>query len=135
MSTLAILITDLASGKVKVVDLSQPLDPDTPVIALPDMFAPSPPLSVTEISRYNDAGPAWYWNTITLGEHTGTHFDAPVHWVSGKDLEGNATDTIPPNKLVAPANVIDVSQEVAEDEGFLLTPEHIEKWEAEHGKD
>ena len=59
------------------------------------MFAPSPGLSVTEISRYNDAGPAWYWNTITLGEHTGTHFDAPVHWVSGKDLEGNATDTIP----------------------------------------
>ena len=134
MSSLSTLITDLASGKVKVVDLSQPLDPDTPVIALPDMFAPSPGLSVTEISRYNDAGPAWYWNTITLGEHTGTHFDAPVHWVSGKDLEGNATDTIPPNKLVAPANVIDVSQEVAEDEGFLLTPEHIERWEEENGK-
>ena len=98
------------------------------------MFAPSPPLSVTEISRYNDAGPAWYWNTLTLGEHTGTHFDAPVHWASGKDLADNTTDTIPPNKLVAPANVIDVSQEVAEDEGFLLTPEHIEKWEEEHGK-
>ena len=135
MSSLSTLITDLASGKVKVVDLSQSLDPDTPVIALPDMFAPSPGLSVTEISRYNDAGPAWYWNTITLGEHTGTHFDAPVHWVSGKDLEGNATDTIPPDKLVAPANVIDVSREVAEDEGFLLTPEHIEKWEEEHGQD
>ncbi len=128
------LITDLASGKVKVVDLSQSLNPDTPVIALPDTFASSPPLSVTEISRYNDAGPAWYWNTLTLGEHTGTHFDAPVHWVSGKDLEGNATDTIPPNKLVAPANVINVSREVAEDEGFLLTPEHIERWEEEHGK-
>ena len=133
MSSLSTLISDLATGKVKVIDLSQPLDSNTPVIALPDMFAPSPPLSVTEISRYNDAGPAWYWNTITLGEHTGTHFDAPVHWASGKDLADNTTDTIPPNKLVAPANVIDVSREVSEDEGFLLTLEHIETWEEEHG--
>lgn len=133
MSSLTNLIRDLASGRVKVVDLTQPLAPDTPVIALPDMFAPSPPLSVTEISRYDDSGPAWYWNTLTLGEHTGTHFDAPVHWVSGKDLSEHTTDTIPPSKLVAPANVIDVSQEVAEDEGFLLTSEHIERWEAEHG--
>ena len=133
MSTLATLITDLASGKVRVVDLTQPLEPDTPVIALPEMFAPSPALSVTEISRYDDAGPGWYWNTLTLGEHTGTHFDAPVHWVTGKDLSQHTTDTIPPSKLVAPANVIDVSREVAADEGFLLTPEHIEQWEDEHG--
>ena len=133
MSTLANLITDLASGKVRVVDLTQPLEPDTPVIALPDMFAPSPGLSVTEISRYDDAGPGWYWNTLTLGEHTGTHFDAPVHWVTGKDLSQHTTDTIPPDKLVAPANVIDVSKEVAADEGFLLTPEHIDKWEEDHG--
>ena len=133
MSTLANLITDLASGKIKVVDLTQPLEPDTPVIALPEMFAPSPGLSITEISRYDDAGPGWYWNTLTLGEHTGTHFDAPVHWISGKDFENNTTDTIPASKLVAPANVIDVSKEVAADEGFLLTPEHIDKWEEAHG--
>ena len=31
------------------------------------------------------AGPAWYWNNIACGEHTGTHFDAPIHWVTGKD--------------------------------------------------
>ena len=134
MSSLANLIQDLATGKVEVIDLSQPLGPDTPVIALPDMFAPSPGLTVEEISRYDDAGPAWYWNTLTLGEHTGTHFDAPVHWVTGKDLSDNTTDTIPPDKLVAPANVIDMSKEVTEDEGALLTPEHISAWEQEHGE-
>ncbi|CAN5846150.1 cyclase family protein [soil metagenome] len=133
MSTLANLITDLATGKIKVVDLTQPLEPDTPVIALPEMFAPSPGLTMTEISRYDDAGPGWYWNTLTLGEHTGTHFDAPVHWVTGKDLAQHTTDTIPPDKLVAPANVIDMSKEVAVDENFLLTPEHIDKWEEAHG--
>ena len=26
----------------------------------------------------------WYWNTIACGEHTGTHFDAPVHWITGR---------------------------------------------------
>lgn len=94
MSSLISLISDLASGKVRVVDLTQPLGPDTPVIALPDIFAQSPGLSLTQISHYDSAGPAWYWNTLTLGEHTGTHFDAPVHWVTGQALPHNTTDTL-----------------------------------------
>jgi kynurenine formamidase len=133
MSSLANLIRDLATGSVRVVDLTQPLGADTPVIALPEMFAQSPGLSVEQISRYDDAGPFWYWNTITLGEHTGTHFDAPVHWATGKDLPNNTTDTIPVSQFVAPANVIDMSEAVAEDAGSLLTPELIEAWEAQHG--
>ena len=46
------------------------------------------------MSRYDERGPAWYWNNISFGEHTGTHFDAPIHWISGKDLPNNAIDTI-----------------------------------------
>ncbi len=131
---LASLAADLAAGRVKVVDLTQPLSPETPVIALPPEFGASPGLSVERISRYDEKGPGWYWNIIRLGEHTGTHFDAPIHWATGMDYADGATDTIPPQKLVAPANVIDVSAEVAENEDFLMTPERIEAWEAEHGK-
>lgn len=134
MSSLESLITDLATGAVRVVDLTQPLGPETPVIGLPDIFAPSPGLTMERISRYDDAGPAWYWNTLHLGEHTGTHFDAPVHWVSGKELPENRTDTIPVQRFVGPGCVIDVSTEVAEDHDFLLTPEHIGAWEARHGE-
>ncbi len=134
MSSIAQLISDLASGTVRVVDLTQPLGPDTPVIGLPDMFAPSPGLTVEQISRYDDAGPGWYWNTLHLGEHTGTHFDAPVHWVTGKDLSDNRCDTIPAGRFVGPGCVIDVSEQVAEDHDFLLMPEHVEAWEAEHGR-
>lgn len=133
MSSLARLITDLASGAVRVVDLTQPLSPETPVIGLPEMFAQSPGLTVEEISRYDDAGPAWYWNTIRLGEHTGTHFDAPVHWITGKDLPDNRCDTIPAERFVGPGCVIDVSAEVAKNPDFLLTPERIETWESDHG--
>jgi len=128
------LVEALADGRVRVVDLTQPLGPETPVIELPPQLAPSPGLSMDEISRYDDRGPAWYWNVLHLGEHTGTHFDAPVHWVTGKDLPDNTTDTIPVERFVGPACVLDVTAEVEADPDFLLTPERIEAWEAEHGR-
>jgi kynurenine formamidase len=86
------------------------------------------------ISRFDDKGPAWYWNTISMGEHTGTHFDAPIHWITGKDLPNNATDTIPAAKFLGPACVIDVTAEVMQNEDFLLLPEHVENWERRHGR-
>ncbi len=131
---LLLLAEALSNGRVQVIDLTQPLAPDTPVIDLPPIFAPSPPLTMEVISHYDDKGPAWYWNTLHLGEHTGTHFDAPVHWVTGKDLPDNTTDTIPVGRLVGPACVLDVSQDVAENEDFLLTIERVAAWEAEHGR-
>jgi kynurenine formamidase len=98
------------------------------------MFAPSPGVSVDVISKYDDGGPAWYWNTIRMGEHTGTHFDAPVHWISGRDLPNNATDTIPAKQFVGPACVIDITTEVAANEDYLLDVASLERWEAQHGR-
>jgi kynurenine formamidase len=128
------LIEALKQGSVRVIDLTQPLGPTTPVIGLPPVFASSPGVTLTEISRYDDRGPAWYWNAITMGEHTGTHFDAPVHWMTGKDLPDSACDTIPVQRCIGPAAVIDVTREVASNPDFLLTPERIEAWEGEHGR-
>lgn len=134
MSLLRQLASALADGSVRVVDLTQPLGPDTPVIGLPEMFGQSPGLTIDLISRYDDAGPAWYWNTLTLGEHTGTHFDAPVHWITGRDHPDNTTETIALSRVVAPACVLDCSSESAADPDFLLTPSWIEGWEARHGR-
>jgi kynurenine formamidase len=69
-----------------------------------------------------------------MGEHTGTHFDAPVHWISGRDLANNACDTIPARSFVGPACVIDVTADVAQNEDFLLMPEHVTVWEEKHGR-
>jgi kynurenine formamidase len=134
MTFLNQLVAELAAGRLTVVDLTQPLGPTTPVIGLPPMFASSPGVTMEVISRFDDKGPAWYWNTISMGEHTGTHFDAPIHWISGKDLPNNATDTIPVAKFVGPACVIDVTAEVQKDEDFLLQPEHVTAWESKHGR-
>jgi kynurenine formamidase len=132
-SVLQLLLDELNSGHIKVVDLTSPLEPATPVIDLPPIFAPSPGVTLTEISHYDSRGPAWYWNVINMGEHTGTHFDAPIHWVTGKDLPNNATDTIMSSKFIGPACVIDVSSDVQQSPDFLLTTERVEQWESEHG--
>jgi kynurenine formamidase len=134
MTLLSQLVDALSSGAVRVVDLTSPLGPDTPVIGLPPQFGQSPGLTIETISRFDEKGPAWYWNTLTLGEHTGTHFDAPVHWITGKDLPDNCCDTIPARRFVGPACVIDVTSEVAKNEDFLLLPEHVEAWEQAHGR-
>jgi kynurenine formamidase len=134
MTLLEQVIDALDRGRLQVVDLTQPLGPDTPVIGLPAVFAASPGVSIDVISRYDERGPAWYWNTLRFGEHTGTHFDAPVHWISGKDLPDNACDTISPRRFIGPACVIDVTSDVAADPDFLLTTDRVRQWEAEHGR-
>ncbi len=125
------LATALASGSVRVVDLTMPLGPETPVLPLP--FPNSPELQMSEISHYDERGPAWYWNSFTTGEHTGTHFDAPVHWITGKDLPDNRVDTLPAARFVGPACVVDVTREVAADPDFCLAPEDVTRWEAAYG--
>ena len=134
MSLLTQLVDAFDSGAIRIVDLTQPLGPDTPVIGLPPQFGSSPGVTMDVISRFDEKGPAWYWNVIHMGEHTGTHFDAPVHWITGKDLKQNSTDTIPARRFVGPACVIDVSADVAKDEDFLLMPDRVEQWEREHGR-
>ena len=124
----------IADGTIQVIDLTQTLSEDTPVLVLPPEFGQCAAFSREEVSRYDDRGVAWYWSNFTVNEHTGTHFDAPIHWVSGKDLANNSVDTIPARDLIAPAVVLDFSSEAADDPDFLLDVSHIEAWEARHGR-
>jgi kynurenine formamidase len=127
-------IEELNAGRLRVIDLTQPLSSDTPLLVLPAPWTNTPGFKMWELSRYDDRGPAWYWNAFETGEHTGTHLDAPIHWISGKDLPDNSVDRLPPSTFVGPACVIDVSEACAQDADFLLTPSDIERWEEAHGK-
>lgn len=131
MSVLTDLTTALRSGAVEVVDLTAPLSEATPVLELPAQFGQTARFELDEISRYDDRGPAWYWNNFRTGEHTGTHFDAPNHWVTGKDNDDIAS--VPASRLVAPVAVLDFSAEASADPDFLVEVEHIRRWEGEHG--
>lgn len=131
MGVLAQLVSGIKDGTVEVVDLTAPLSDATPIIALPPPFANTPGFALEEISRYDDRGPAWYWNAIHTGEHVGTHFDAPVHWVTGQ--QSLDVSQVPARQLIAPAVVIDKSAECAADPDFLLEIEHVRAWEEQHG--
>src|ERR1700742_3831514 len=131
MSVLADLLTALRSDQLEIVDLTAPLSDTTPVLKLPPPFANTITFQLEEISRYDERGPMWYWNNIHTGEHTGTHVDAPNHWVSGKDSYDVAS--IPLRNLVAPAVVLDNTAKVAADPDYLLEVADIQAWGAEHG--
>lgn len=133
MNVLTSLVNELATGSVQVVDLTHTLSPDFPVMILPPEFGQCARFRVEEVSRYDERGPAWYWRNFSCGEHTGTHFDAPVHWISGKDQPNATVDSIPVDGFVRAACVIDCSAHCAENEDFLLTTDHIQEWEAVHG--
>ncbi|MFA5596033.1 MAG: cyclase family protein [Pusillimonas sp.] len=124
----------LAAGNFKVVDLTHTLSPDFPPLQLPPQFGQVASFKMETISQYDEKGPAWYWNNFTCGEHTGTHFDAPAHWISGKDFPQNTVDTIDPKNFIAPAVVVDATAEVAANEDWVLTVEFLQQWEEKNGR-
>ena len=89
------------------------------------------PATLETVANFDDAGPMWSWNNLHTGEHTGTHLDAPIHWITGRD--GASVDDIPPSRLIGPAVVLDLSEQVADDPDFLLEPEHLDSWETVQG--
>jgi kynurenine formamidase len=131
MPVLSALAEAIRGATVDVIDLTAPLSSSTPVLKLPEPFGNTVSFALHEISRYDERGPAWYWNDITTGEHTGTHFDAPVHWVTGRD--GQDVSQVPLPRLIAPAAVLDFTARAAADPDFLLEVDHIKEWETQHG--
>jgi kynurenine formamidase len=131
MSLLSDLAKAVAAGSIEIVDLTAPLHDQTPILQLPEPFGNTWRFQFEEISRYDDRGPAWYWNNFRSGEHTGTHFDAPIHWVTGRDSDD--VSQVPAQRLIAPAVVIDRAAQAAADPNFLLSVEDIKQWEADNG--
>ena len=125
------LLSALASGDVKVVDLTQLLNEATPTVELPQGWTQIPGFTRRELSNYDDRGPVSYKNAFDVGEHVGTHFDAPVHWITGRG--GDDVATIAPERLVGPAVVIDKTSEVERDSDYALTLDDIREFENEHG--
>lgn len=69
---------------------------------------------------------------VTTGAHTGTHLDAPGHFIEG----GRTVDQLEASEFVWPAYVIDVQDRMATetDDGFQLTQADIEAYEADNGR-
>ena len=131
MSPVQSMLSSLAIGTVEVVDLTAPLSAQTPTLVLPEPFANLIDFHLDEVSAYNEPGPFWKHHNIHTGEHIGTHIDAPIHWVSGR--EGKDVSQLDPARLVGPAVVLDFSEQSAADPDFLIDVEHLVTWQEEHG--
>ncbi|WP_217184371.1 cyclase family protein [Streptomyces sp. AC495_CC817] len=131
MTALTDLAAALATGRVRVIDLTNPLSAQTPTLRLPEPFANLIDFSLETVSEYDAPGPFWKHANIHTGEHIGTHLDAPVHWITGR--EGHDVSSIPPARLLGPAVVIDITAQVADDPDFLLDIAHIEEWQEANG--
>ncbi|HEY3059979.1 MAG TPA: cyclase family protein [Chloroflexota bacterium] len=130
-SVLHELTSAIGRGSVEVVDLTAPLSERTPILQLPPPFANTQGFALHEISNFDERGPAWYWNNISAGEHVGTHFDAPRHWITAR--AGLDVSQVPPQQLIGPVAVIDKSAEVAANPDFLLQISHVQEWQQQHG--
>lgn len=125
------LLAALEGGSVKVIDLTTPLSSEIPTLELPEPFANLIDFSLDYQSQYDAPGPFWKHANIHTGEHIGTHVDAPVHWVTGKD--GHDVAELPPQRLVGPAVVLDFVAETENNPDLLIDVEHITAWERQHG--
>ncbi|HUF28428.1 MAG TPA: cyclase family protein [Gemmatimonadaceae bacterium] len=76
-----------------------------------------------------DAGYFYSAGAFSAPEHGGTHLDAPIHFAEGRQT----ADQIPLDRLVAPAVVIDVSEQASRDRDYRLTRDDVLDFERRHG--
>jgi kynurenine formamidase len=108
-----------------LVDLTHPFDEQT-------VYWPTAPSRfVLDTLSFGMTEGGWFYsaNAFSSPEHGGTHLDAPVHFAQGRD----AADEVPLERLVAPAVVIDVTDQAAANPSYRLSAADVTAFEAEHG--
>ena len=131
MSPVHEVLASLATGAVEIHDLTAPLSANTPTLVLPEPFSNLIDFQLEEVSAYNDPGPYWKHHNIHTGEHIGTHIDAPIHWISGR--EGKDVSQLDPARLVGPAVVLDFTAQATANPDFLIDIADLVSWQEAHG--
>jgi kynurenine formamidase len=91
----------LETTTMQIIDLSHSLDATTPVYPGDPVFCCTPLLTLEHDGCAVSA--------LALGSHTGTHIDAPAHFVAG----GKCVDELDLSALVGPAVVVDLTAKTA----------------------
>jgi len=112
----------LEKGFRDVVDLTHTFSPRLPV------FPAFKPVQIrAKFSREKDG---FFANEITFDEHTGTHMDAPVHFVANTPT----ADRLPAERFVAPLAVVTIEARAAKDADAMVTVDDLLAWEKAHGR-
>ena len=112
----------LAKGFRDVHDLTHVFSPRTPV------FPAFKPIQIRP--KFSIAKDGFFANEVTFDEHTGTHLDAPVHFVAN----AVTADKLPADKFFAPLAVMSIAGRAAKDADALLSVDDVLAWEKQHGR-
>jgi len=112
----------LPKGFRDVIDLTHVLSPLLPV------YPGYRPIQVRPRSTIAREGYAN--NEVTFDEHTGTHVDAPVHFVSG----AVSADRVPVDRLLAPLVVVTIAERAAKNADTLVSADDLLQWEKRYGR-
>jgi kynurenine formamidase len=118
------MVEGIAAGKTEVVDLGHALNSRNPYWPGPGYEPFKFEIFATIEKDHVLSG------KMAFDEHTGTHLDAPNHFVTGQV----SVDKIPPQQLFSSAVVIDVRQQVDSNPDYQLTPAEVTAFEGAHGK-
>ncbi len=105
----------------KVIDLTHPLYDEMP------FWPGGVPFKKIRLVDYDQG---YQLHKFETGENTGTHVDAPSHFIKGN----KTIDQLSLSELIVPAVVIDIQKKVAENPDYQLTAADVRTWEAEQGK-
>ncbi len=120
VALVTLLIAQPRPEQWRVVDLSHTLTPNIPV------WPGNPPFELRNLARHEQG---YYANAFSCAEHTGTHIDAPIHFIPQQRY---ASD-IPAPSLVGEARVIDIHRQVSRDPDYALSVRDIRDHENRYG--
>lgn len=108
--------------RAAIVDLTYLMEPTIPV------WPGNEPFAAEAIKTHDVDG--FYAQSVSFWEHTGTHLDAPAHFVDG----AMTAEMIDIGDLFAPLAVIDISARADEDHDTAVTVDDILAYEADYGE-
>lgn len=112
----------LEKGFRDVFDLTYTFSPKLPV------FPAFKPVQIRP--KFAIAKDGFFANELTFDEHTGTHMDAPAHFVAN----GPTADRLPADRFFAPLAVVSIESRAAKDPDALMTVDDVLAWEKQHGR-
>jgi kynurenine formamidase len=85
------------------------------------------PFKKEVIVNYDNGG--YLLHKFTMGENTGTHVDAPAHFIKGNLV----IDKLPINQLILPIVVIDMKSQARKNPDYELSAQDVLNWESKNG--
>ena len=141
----AAAVVAAAHGRADLLDMTQPLDENStffpslfPALATQNLPGLSGITPVNVGIRIFPGGSPFtlspprngFSSHFTTGEHTGTHTDAPNHFLSlGADIAD-----FEPADLVRPVVVIDIREQAVSEPRLAIREHHLLAWEEIHGR-